>query len=321
MLVRVEATGVSFAEQQMRRGKYYDQPPFPFVPGYDLVGTVQATGEGVDPARVGERVAAVVKTGAWATHVLVDAGAPVPVPDGVDPAEAETVVVNGITAWQMLHRIARVRRGQTIVVLGANGGVGSTLVQLAADAGITVIGTASARHHDARPEPRCDARRLPRPGPGRPAARTGTRRRRRGVRPRRRSRHRGLLAAAAPRRHARLLRHRGDEGRRRQVPAPRPRARRPPAALERPAERPARALLQLLGRPPTPRAVPPASARGPDRRCSTASPPARSPHRSPHGSRSPRPAAPWPSRSPTRSRARWCCSPDVTWVERARGRN
>ncbi|WP_456787638.1 medium chain dehydrogenase/reductase family protein [Cellulomonas sp. P5_C5] len=148
VLVRVEATGVSFAEQQMRRGKYYDQPPFPFVPGYDLVGTIQETGDGLDRTRVGERVAAVVKTGAWATHVLVDAGHTTPVPDGVDPAEAETVVVNGITAWQMLHRIARVRRGQTIVVLGANGGVGSTLVQLAADAGVTVIGTASSRHHD-----------------------------------------------------------------------------------------------------------------------------------------------------------------------------
>ena len=89
-LVRVEATGVSFAEQQMRRGKYYDQPPFPFVPGYDFVGTVQAVGDGVDRAMIGERVAAVVKTGAWATHVLVDADRVVPVPDGIDPADAET---------------------------------------------------------------------------------------------------------------------------------------------------------------------------------------------------------------------------------------
>lgn len=67
----------------------------------------------------------------------------------MDAADAETVVVNGITAWQMLHRTARVRSGATIVVLGANGGVGSTLVQLARHAGITVIGTASPRHHPA----------------------------------------------------------------------------------------------------------------------------------------------------------------------------
>ncbi|WP_217163506.1 medium chain dehydrogenase/reductase family protein [Streptomyces sp. AC512_CC834] len=147
VVLRMEATGVSFAEQQMRRGKYYDQPPFPFVPGYDLVGTVTAAGEQVDASLAGRRFAAVTKTGAWASHLLVDAADLVPVPDGVDPAAAETVIVNGITAWQMLHRTAKVRTGQTVVVLGANGGVGSTLVQLARHAGVTVIGTASPRHH------------------------------------------------------------------------------------------------------------------------------------------------------------------------------
>src|SRR6187551_2771975 len=64
-LVRMEATGVSFAEQQMRRGRYYDQPPYPFVPGYDLVGTVAAVGAGVDGGLTGRRVAAVTKTGGW----------------------------------------------------------------------------------------------------------------------------------------------------------------------------------------------------------------------------------------------------------------
>ncbi|MFG2798436.1 medium chain dehydrogenase/reductase family protein [Streptomyces pseudovenezuelae] len=149
VVIRMEATGVSFAEQQMRRGRYYDQPPFPFVPGYDLVGTVQATGQGVDPHLAGTRVAALVKVGGWASHVRVDAADVVPVPDGIGAAEAETLVVNGITAWQMLHRKARVRAGQTVVVHGANGGVGSVLVQLARAAGAQVIGTASPRHHDA----------------------------------------------------------------------------------------------------------------------------------------------------------------------------
>ena len=149
VVIRMEATGVSFAEQQMRRGRYYDQPAFPFVPGYDLVGTVLATGEGVEPSLAGTRVAALVKVGGWASHVLVDAADVVEVPDGVGAAEAETMVVNGITAWQMLHRKARVRTGQTILVHGANGGVGSVLVQLAHAAGVKVIGTASARHHDA----------------------------------------------------------------------------------------------------------------------------------------------------------------------------
>jgi NADPH:quinone reductase-like Zn-dependent oxidoreductase len=149
VVLRMDATGVSFAEQQMRLGKYYDQPAFPFVPGYDVVGRVTATGPGVDPAMVGRQFAAVTKIGSWATHQLIDVADLVPVPDGVDAADAETVVVNGITAWQLLHRSARVRSGGTIVVLGANGGVGTTLVQLARHAGIRVIGTASTRHHAA----------------------------------------------------------------------------------------------------------------------------------------------------------------------------
>ncbi|MEV0222476.1 medium chain dehydrogenase/reductase family protein [Streptomyces sp. NPDC050704] len=149
VVIAMEATGVSFAEQQMRRGRYYDQPPFPFVPGYDLVGTVLTAGEGVEPGLVGKRVAALTKTGGWASHVALDAADVVAVPDGVGAAEAETAVVNGVTAWQMLHRKARVRAGQTILVHGANGGVGTLLVQLARSAGVRVIGTASARHHDA----------------------------------------------------------------------------------------------------------------------------------------------------------------------------
>ncbi|WP_022884162.1 medium chain dehydrogenase/reductase family protein [Glaciibacter superstes] len=149
VVLRMDATGVSFAEQQMRRGKYYDQPAFPFVPGYDLVGTVVAIGSDVDSGTTGRQFAAVTKTGAWASHLLVDAAELLPVPDGTDAAAAATVVVNGITAWQMLHRMAGVRSGGIIVVLGANGGVGSTLVQLARHAGISVIGTASSQHHAA----------------------------------------------------------------------------------------------------------------------------------------------------------------------------
>lgn len=135
-VVRVEASGVSFAEQQMRRGKYYDQPKFPFVPGYDLVGIDEATGT---------RVAALTKVGGWADRVILDRADLVPVPDGLDPEAVETVIVNGVTAFRMLHRSAKVRRGQTIVVLGAAGGVGSVLVQLARHAGIHAIGTAGPK--------------------------------------------------------------------------------------------------------------------------------------------------------------------------------
>ncbi|MCF0052669.1 medium chain dehydrogenase/reductase family protein [Dyadobacter sp. LJ53] len=147
--VKVEASGICFAEQSMRRGRYYEQPKFPFVPGYDLVGTVVATGPGVDSTLLGKRVAALTKTGGWASYTLLPASDLLPVPEDIDPLEAETLIVNGITAWQMLHVKARIKRGQTILVHGANGGVGTILTQLALYAGVRVIGTASPRHHEA----------------------------------------------------------------------------------------------------------------------------------------------------------------------------
>jgi len=146
-LVRVEATGVSFAEQGMRRGRYPGQPKFPFVLGYDLVGTVQAVGTGVDSTLIGRRFAAATKIGGWASHTLVAAADLIPVPEGLDPAAVETLVVNGITAYQMLYRSARVKPGGTVLVHGAGGGVGGVLVQLARHAGIRVIGTAAPRNH------------------------------------------------------------------------------------------------------------------------------------------------------------------------------
>jgi NADPH:quinone reductase-like Zn-dependent oxidoreductase len=149
VIVKMEASGIAFAEQSMRRGRYYEQPKFPFVPGYDLVGVVVATGPGVDSNLLGKRVAAMTKTGGWASHVLLSAGDLLPVPEAVDPLEAETLIVNGITAWQMLHLKARIKRGQTILVHGANGGVGTILTQLALYACVRVIGTASPRHHEA----------------------------------------------------------------------------------------------------------------------------------------------------------------------------
>jgi len=145
--VRVEAAGVAFSEVQMLKGRYFGQPKFPFVPGYDLVGEVESVGEGVDGGMVGTRVAALTETGSWADRVVIDAGDAARVPDGIDPADAVAAVTNGVTAWQMLHRAASIRPGQTVLVHGASGGVGTLLVQLARLAGAEVIGTASARKH------------------------------------------------------------------------------------------------------------------------------------------------------------------------------
>jgi len=148
LLVAVEATGVSYAEQAMRRGRYFQQPAFPFTPGYDLVGTVVDLGPGTEPSLLGQRVATLTRTGAWTGRAVVQARDSVVVPDGVGSIDAEAVTVNGVTAWQMLHRAARVRPGGTILLFGANGGVGGILLQLAHHAGIRVIAAASPRHHE-----------------------------------------------------------------------------------------------------------------------------------------------------------------------------
>lgn len=141
VLVSMEATGVSYAEVQMLRGRYPGQPAFPFVPGYDIVGRVIALGANVDAALLGKRVATLTGFGAWAEHVVLQAAHLVVVPESLDAAEVDMLIVNGLTAYKMLHRTARVQSGQTIVVLGAGGGVGTMLVQLARLAGVRVIGT------------------------------------------------------------------------------------------------------------------------------------------------------------------------------------
>ena len=135
VVLKMEATGVSFAEQQMRCGKYYDRPAFPFVPGYDLVGTVRTVGEGVDGDLVGHRLAAITKVGTWANSVEVNVLDLMLIADEFDPVQLEALTVNGITAWQMLHQVAAV-------------GVSSTLVPLARQAAIWVFGTASTRHRE-----------------------------------------------------------------------------------------------------------------------------------------------------------------------------
>ncbi|SFS42191.1 medium chain dehydrogenase/reductase family protein [Saccharopolyspora flava] len=145
VVVRTEATGVGFAEVQMRLGRYPAQPKFPFVPGYDVVGEIVATGTGTS-WRVGQRVAAMTRTGSWSGHVVLRDRDLVAVPDGVDAAEAVALVTNGVTARQLL-RDANVRTGRTVLVHGIGGGVGALLGQLAVLDGTRVIGTASARRH------------------------------------------------------------------------------------------------------------------------------------------------------------------------------
>ncbi|MFO0554156.1 MAG: medium chain dehydrogenase/reductase family protein [Polyangiaceae bacterium] len=145
--VRVHATGVGSTDVTMRRGYYPYAPKLPFAPGYESVGTVDAVGAGVSGFRVGDRVAALLVHGGYATHVVRAAADWVRVPDGLDDAEVAALILNYVTAYQAIHRSARLPRGGTALVTAAAGGVGQALVQLLRLNGTRVIAAASPRSH------------------------------------------------------------------------------------------------------------------------------------------------------------------------------
>ncbi len=141
--VKVIAAGVAFADVLMRHGLYPGAPAFPFAPGYDIVGEVDALGEGVSGFAIGQRFAALTMVGGYSRYTIVPAAHLVRVPDNLDPAEAVSLVLNYVTAYQMLHRVARLRQGQRFLVHGAAGGVGTAALQIGKIAGLKMFGTAS----------------------------------------------------------------------------------------------------------------------------------------------------------------------------------
>ena len=144
--VRVLASGVSLSDAQMRAGTYLGGPKPPFTPGYELVGVVDELGEGCSRLRVGDRVGALTQWGANAELVCVPEKYAVEVPDDLDPAEVLSLVFIYMTAYQMLHRAAKAKSGERLLVHGAAGRVGTAVLELAAAAGLSAYGTASA--HD-----------------------------------------------------------------------------------------------------------------------------------------------------------------------------
>jgi NADPH:quinone reductase-like Zn-dependent oxidoreductase len=146
--LRILATGVAFADVLMRYGMYPNMPPLPFSPGYDVVGIVDKLGEGVSDFAPGDTVAALTMIGGYAQYLCVAARELTRVPAGVDPAEAVSLVLNYVTAHQMIHRIAALARGQTVLIHGAAGGVGTAALELGKLAGLKLYGTASRGKHD-----------------------------------------------------------------------------------------------------------------------------------------------------------------------------
>jgi len=143
--VRTLAAGVALPDLMMREGIHPETPPLPFTPGWDLVGVVERLGNGVSAIQPGQVVAALPIHGAYAELICLPHRELVPVPSGLDPAEAVSLVLNYITAYQMLHRSARVKPGQRVLIHGASGGVGSALLQLGRLIGLEMYGTCSSR--------------------------------------------------------------------------------------------------------------------------------------------------------------------------------
>jgi NADPH2:quinone reductase len=143
--VRVLAAGVSFTDAQLRAGTYLGVPKPPFTPGYELVGVVEELGQGCSRLQEGDRVAALTVWGADPERVCVPEVNAVEVPGDLDPAEVVSLVLTYMTAYQLLHRMARVTSGETVLVHGAAGRVGTAVLELGALAALRLYGTASAR--------------------------------------------------------------------------------------------------------------------------------------------------------------------------------
>lgn len=143
--VRVLAAGVSLPDIMAREGLHPETPPVPFTPGWDLVGAIDRLGDGVTGFEPDQIVAAMPISGAYAEYVCLPKHKLVPVPPGLDPAEAVSLVLNYVTAFQMLHRFAKVTPGQRALIHGATGGVGTALLQLGKLAQLQMWGTCSSR--------------------------------------------------------------------------------------------------------------------------------------------------------------------------------
>jgi NADPH:quinone reductase-like Zn-dependent oxidoreductase len=144
-LVRVLAAGVSYTDAMLRVGSYLGVPRPPFTPGYELVGVVEALGPGCSRLRVGDRIGTLTVWGADAERVCVVEANAVEVPEDLDPGEVLSLLFTHMTAYQLLHRTARVSVGESVLVHGAAGRVGTAVLELGAVAGLRMYGTCSAR--------------------------------------------------------------------------------------------------------------------------------------------------------------------------------
>lgn len=147
--VRVLVTSAAFTDVMIRQGMYPDvkeKPPFTL--GYDMVGIIDMAGADANRFRPGDRVADLTTIGAYAQYLCLPEDRLTPVPDGVSDVDALGMILSAVTPYQMLTRVAKMRAGQSLLIHGAGGAVGTAMLQLARDAGITAFGTDVASKHE-----------------------------------------------------------------------------------------------------------------------------------------------------------------------------
>ena len=143
VLVKIEAASLNFPDLLIVQNKYQMKPPLPFVPGSEYAGTVEAVGEGVTHLKVGQRVACLSGTGGFATHAIAPSALCMPLPPGFPAVDAAAFIMIYATSWHALIDRAQLKSGETVLVLGAAGGVGTAAIQIAKAAGARVIAAAS----------------------------------------------------------------------------------------------------------------------------------------------------------------------------------
>ena len=144
VLVEIRAASLNFPDLLMVQNKYQIKPPLPFVPGAEWAGVVQAVGEGVQHLHPSQNVACLSGTGGFATHVVAPAARCMPLPEGFPPVDAAAFIMTYATSHHALVDRAQLRAGETVLVLGAAGGVGSAAIQIAKAMGARVIAAASS---------------------------------------------------------------------------------------------------------------------------------------------------------------------------------
>jgi len=143
VLIEIQAASLNFPDLLIVQNKYQMKPPLPFVPGSEYAGVVRALGEGVSHLKVGQSVACLSGTGGFGTHTLAPAKLCMPLPEGFPPVDAAAFIMTYATSHHALIDRGQLKAGETVLVLGAAGGVGTAAIQIAKAAGAKVIAAAS----------------------------------------------------------------------------------------------------------------------------------------------------------------------------------